>query len=239
MSGKIPPDDGGHDDGGGADEEHEARLKADLALVDLLRAAGFAGELYDRFAGRLCEYGQGVLMGWLVSGEIFERCRARGFRLRPPPRALTPQDRADLITDTLMPALAAFRTDALFRGGWSASRGAALTTYFTGGIPGHFANVYRGWCREVRRQSREEARETTDLDGMQPPCDSPEKVIIQKLLAAEGLAGVDNTTACAIVLESYGYQHEEIGEVLGLTGRAVEGILYRHRRRLLRKGNPA
>ena len=48
-----------------------------------------------------------------------------------------------------------------------------------------------------------------------------------------GLAEIENPrTQAALVLTEDGYQQEEIAEILGITPRAVEGLLRRHRKRL-------
>jgi DNA-directed RNA polymerase specialized sigma24 family protein len=39
-------------------------------------------------------------------------------------------------------------------------------------------------------------------------------------------------TRAALVLTEDGYEQDEIAEILGITRRAVEGLLRRHRRRL-------
>ncbi|MBO2447129.1 hypothetical protein J4573_08525 [Actinomadura barringtoniae] len=74
-------------------------------------------------------------MAWLVSGEIFIRCRRKGLELAARPRLFTADDRTSLAIDTIVPALRDFRCRALIGGGWEHQRGAALTTYFVGRLP--------------------------------------------------------------------------------------------------------
>jgi len=230
---------GGEEAGRSDDEDAERaqRLRGDAMLVEHLRRSGFRGPDYDRFAEGLVRYGRSVLMAWLATGEIFARCGRRGFWLRRPARPLTHDDRESLATDTVVSALVDFRSRALIGGGWQPSGPATLTTYFAGGLPNHFPNVYRAW----QRTTDKEAAELPVADvwqqvgtGYFDPHRDPQEIVAQREAVLGELNGLDPVTARVLALAEDGYQHAEIAELVGVSARAVEGRLRRHRQ--ARKG---
>jgi DNA-directed RNA polymerase specialized sigma24 family protein len=63
--------------------------------------------------------------------------------------------------------------------------------------------------------------------------EQPEEVVPDLLVVREVLSGFDRVTGAAVVLDAvHGYRHNEVGERLGITAKAVEGRIYRFRERL-------
>jgi DNA-directed RNA polymerase specialized sigma24 family protein len=202
-----------------------SRLEADALLRDALAAQGFTGPAYGMFEEELVKYGRAVMMGLLISGEIFARCRRRGIGLAG--RSLSPQDREELAEETVARALPVFRRSALVEGGWRPERGADLRSYFAGALLPHFANAYREWWSGQEK----DADCYGDVpDGVPSPDLGPEQIVMLREEVRAGLATVDSgMTRAVLVLNEDGFDQDEIAEILGVTARSVEGLLYRSR----------
>jgi len=212
-----------------------AHQAADRQLYDRLAARGFAGPEYAMFAGELAAYGIGICSAWLVTGLMFAHCARRGRPLPPPPGRWSSEDRSELVLETVAVALKHFREYALVRSGWTADGGASLKTYFIGSCVLSFPNVYRRWRREDERWSRVELDDET-VAGLPCTVPDPADVAVANVELRNGLRELDPRTAAALALTAEGYSHEEIAEVLGISIRAVEGLLYRHRWRQAEPG---
>jgi DNA-directed RNA polymerase specialized sigma24 family protein len=238
-SGAVPGGSPAHDAGVDAAEGRpglESRLATDARLVALLARHRFSGPLYEEFESNLYRYGLPILVAWLKTGEIFKQCRLRDLRLGAPPRPFTPEDRLDLANSTIAAALPVFRRKSLIEGGWDPAKGAALTTYFVNGLPVHFSNVYRAWSRQVRKemlwQNRMEPESSlADIPDATGTTD-PQALYVIRESVREGLDRLDTTTRSVLMMLNEGYQYTEIGEIHGISPRAVEGIIYRHRKRI-------
>ena len=212
--------------------ERAGRLRADCKLRDALAAAGFAGPAYAEFEDELASYGSQLMTAWLDTGHIFARCRQVGLGLQPLPIPLA--DREDLAQETVAAALIAFKRKGLQRGGWRPELGASLKTYFTGALCLQFANTWKKWRRTQKVPA------AVPLEAIPPgmamsPEPGPGDIAMQRDEIRRGLVGIESErTRTALVLAEYGYEHEEIAEILGgdVTARAVEGYLRRHRSRM-------
>jgi RNA polymerase sigma factor (sigma-70 family) len=136
--------------------------------------------------------------------------------------------------ETVAVALREFRERALVRRLWSPDGGASLKTYFIGTCLFVFPNVFRAWQRGEDRWGR------IDLDESTPDLESethndPADIVPLRVDVTEHLRSLDPRTAAVIVLTAERYTQQEIAEILGMTIRAVEGILNRHRRRLVKR----
>jgi DNA-directed RNA polymerase specialized sigma24 family protein len=208
-------------------EDHAARLRADRDLRDMLAAQGFAGPAYAVFEEELASYGYQVMTDWLRTGYIFSQCRNTGVPLFSQP--IPDQEIEDLAQETVAEALGAFKRKGLQEGSWRPDGGASLKTYFTGALCLQFAN---SWKKRLRAGFPA----ASSLEIL--PCDSesgepgPAEISLQRDSIRRGLAHIKcERTRVALVLVADGYQHEEIAEILGpgVTPRAVEGYLRRHR----------
>jgi DNA-directed RNA polymerase specialized sigma24 family protein len=210
------------------DLEADARLKDDARLRDALAVNDFAGPEYRLFEEDLVKYGSSVLTAELISGLIFTRCAQKGIRL--PRWRLSPQDREELVYDTLARALPLFRRRALVEGGWQPGGGATLRTFFVNFLHYQFANAYREWRngQETDLGQHEDAP-----DHMPCPRPGPQEIYLQREAIRDGLGAIDSENVrAALVLTEDGYDQDEIAEILGTTRRSVEGLLYRHRTKI-------
>ncbi|TYB47797.1 RNA polymerase sigma factor [Actinomadura chibensis] len=213
------------------DEEHDdGRLKADQQLVEFLAEHGFAGPVYREFAEELAGQGMAVISAWLGSELIFVKCAEKGIRLPRPPTGWSQDDRLELTLETVARALRAFRT-GLVEDRWDVERGASLRTYFIGACIYQFSRTYRVWLRSLAP----ECEQPGDIDEWRlEGVPGPEDVVADRDAIRRGLQDIDSVTVrAAVVLAAEGYSRAEIAELIGggLTARAVEGLLYRHRRR--------
>jgi DNA-directed RNA polymerase specialized sigma24 family protein len=207
------------------------RLAADAQLVSELAAVGFAGPPYAVFEEELVNYAYPVMMAMVRSGMIFTKCGQRGIRL--PRWRLTPQDIEELVNDTLARTLPVFRQKALVEGGWRAAGGTVLTSSFVNFLPYQFANAVREWHKNQEQEDTERYEDVSEI--LTSPALGPEALVLQREEILVGLEAIESeATRVALVLSEDGYDQDEIADILGdgATRRSVEGLLYRHRRKL-------
>lgn len=215
-------------------QEYERRLAADQTLVLDLQWDGFAGPRWEALASALAEYGWQVVTSWIITGEIFVKCRQKRLAGAVPTEFQRERAKADveeLAQATVAFAIIAFRDRVLKPNLWNAAGGATLKTFFIGQCLIQFVLVFRTWARSVRPMEPWEA-----LDG-HVDCSArsdPAACAIDRLEIARGLKGVrDRVTRSILVLSALGYAHDEIAELLQLpSAKAVEARLYRHRKGL-------
>jgi len=218
-------------------QENLQRRLADRALVDSFAAAEFDCPAYRRFQIELIRYGLAVMRAWLYSGRAFALLNERRINLRPTAWEL---DRLQIDSDArgeiadfaIARALPDFEDRALRRGGWKATGGASLPTYFMGASLYQVPNPFRHWRR------REQRLTPITLNGLAPapvasaPFDPADRLAMRETLH-RALARLDPSHREALQLSLDGYAHTEIAEILGLrSDRAVEGTLRRTRQRI-------
>ncbi len=204
-----------------------AQLQADRKLRDALAAEGFAGRAYAQFEEEIVSYGYQIMIAWLRTGFIFIACRESGLKL--PSKRISPSEIEDLTQETVANALYAFRKRGLKEGGWQPERGASLKSYFKGALLLQFANI---WRKNLRIAS--ESRLVVPLEAvsitLSTSMPGPEDIAISRDEARRELAKAKNyRTQAALALAADGYEQKEIADILGMTVRAVEGYLRRHR----------
>jgi hypothetical protein len=218
--------------------EHPVLIDADKTIVEILRLAGFRGPAWEYYADALVRYGFSVMKCWLVTGRIFVLCQERRFGLERPVR----EDwvRADLdgfAAEGVARGLNRFKR-ALQNGAWDPGGGATLRTFFMGACILEFPNLYRKcWLNADSRWS-ELARLEPDIVTLEPdivtwsiPPPDPGEVASMRIGIQKALRNIaDDATRAAVILQSEGYSYREIGEFLGVTPRAVDGLLRRHRK---------
>ncbi|MFI1996397.1 RNA polymerase sigma factor [Actinoplanes sp. NPDC020271] len=224
---QLPP----HTHGRPATEELADRQVWQKAIDD-----GLVGPDYERLMNDLAGYGFRVCQAWLATGMMFRECAARGRPIGAPPPGLTPDDRTELALETVAYAVRDFKAFALELSEWDPRKG-SLTTYFIGSCINAFPNVFRRWQREEaswRPITRGDGHE--DMTSLPDATPGPEVQVIGQMELKRRLAAMGVRTAVALVLISEGFSYAEIGEILDVTGRAVEALVYRHRREILKRG---
>lgn len=228
------------DPGERARVENAARRLEDKSLVDELTAAGFTGLLFEITHNELASYGITVMMAWMRTGEITSQCKAIG---RPVPfsaaavRERSRDERLEVALEATAKGLKFFIDDILKQGKWDHMRGATLKTFFIGSCLLQFPNVYDRWNREQDRwdHTHDQDANVDDADALRrdarwsnPTCDEA----LRRHAAQQALDGVtDPRTRKAAELYAQGYSFAEAGARVGLSAAAVEGRLYRLRKR--------
>lgn len=221
------------------DDEHAwlaaeslVRRQADLEIHHELARAGCCGPSWDRYAEELARYGYAVMLAWLQSGEMFSQCKAKGCGLGPPPPEWTVDDRTGLANETVALAVNSFK-QKLIEGRWTPDGGATLRTYFIGGCVFEFPNLYRKWLTDRAALQRQQPMNIErDTDDRSNPSQDPCEIAINKLRADEAFNSIpDDRTKSVVLLQAIGYTYAEIGEILQITSRAVDGIIRRQHER--------
>jgi hypothetical protein len=213
------------------DAESLERRQADLELRNELARAGFCGPGWDRYAWELARYGYAVMMAWLETGEMFNRCAAKGCNLGSPKLEWSLDDRVGLANETVALAVNNFRKHALIKGKWTPNGGVSLKTYFVGACIFAFPNVYRKWLTDHAAMQRPASFEYDAVDRSSPLHD-PGEMALTWLHIEEGFRSIpDHRTKCAVLLQAMGYTYTEIGEILHISPRAVDGLIRRQHER--------
>lgn len=216
------------------------RLAADYDLVTSLAWTRFQGPDYDRFATELARYGLAVIGGWIRRGLILARCRERGYGglPEPPPNAFDDPDTVnELANETVAKALHHFRTDVLLTRRWDHRKGASLRTFFIGQCLIRFANIYRQWHKTESRRSYAITDHAT-LDALERGrAAGPEDQVIDLAQVQQALETIKNPAVRrALVLFAAGVSHQEIGQQLGVSEKAVERMIANERTRMRKRG---
>jgi len=220
--------------------ENARRRLADLVLVEELAAEGFCGVQFEMFVIELSSYGIAALMAWMRTGQIARQCAAKG---RPVagglPDQWSPDDRLEIAVETTARALNHFIGEVLIPGRWDPGRGASLKTFFVGSCVLQFPNVYSVWRTEQRPWKAVDVIEPGTEDAAIPLThgaswsDPTAENVIRRELTQENLDAIkDSRTRKAAEMVMDGYSFAEAGAATGLSAAAVEGRLYRLRRRL-------
>ncbi|MBO3732764.1 RNA polymerase sigma factor [Glycomyces niveus] len=224
------------------DEAHRRRGNldrrlADEALVGKFAADDFSGPAYRNFQIELVRYGLAVMRAWLYSGRAFTLLNERQIWLRPTVWELErlhrdPDARGEIADFTIARALPIFEEKALRQGGWQASGGASLPTYFIGSSLYQVPNPFRQWSRHERRHSQLELHEAPEPAATYQNVDPATQACNNDMLLRT-LNRVPEKQRQALLLSTKGYRQSEIKEILGLTSeRAVEGLIHRARTNL-------
>lgn len=215
------------------------RLAADQDLITTLALQGYEGPDYAVFQTELAKYGIDVMVGWIVRGVVFAKCRERGSGGLPAPPERWNRDRdtvEELAFETVAKALYHFRQDVLLKNRWVSSGGATLKTFFVGQCLLRFANVYRAWHKsEMRRSPAVDAHDALEMADQRQ--DGPEDQVVARQEVVRGLRLVkDERVRAALVLTAAGLPQGHIASRLGVTEKAVERMLANHRTRMRKLG---
>lgn len=216
------------------------RLAGDRDLEAELRRDGFAGPNYIAFANEIARYGVAVIRGWIYRGQILAEVARKGFGALPPephPGAMV-DDAEGLADETVVRALEAFRTKVLIPARWDSSKGASLRTFFIGQCLLQFSNVYRVWWNAEERNHVLPWEPPTDQtwddfegDVLLPPSSAADAhtEARDELRRAFGKIQDERARAAFYLHAIHGLTHQEIGEKLGITAKAVESAMARAR----------
>lgn len=211
---------------------------ADAERIAFLRAKNFSGPTFEALREDLWGYAMPVLRDALRTGRIVRMCRDRGIfvSLHTDDRQAlhtSAVERDTLAVDTLVLADRYFRKSALQNGRWNASIGASLRTYFVGTCLLKFPDAYATWSRQRRDRAVAAYYGVAIPERLVPvDADDPGTVVVQRELVATLVKDATPTTRAILTKVLEGKTYAEIGCELGLSARAVEGHVYRLRRRV-------
>ncbi|WP_217239253.1 hypothetical protein [Streptomyces sp. AC555_RSS877] len=190
---------------------------------------------------RLWIYGYFTLKRMIRDGEIFEKCAAKDRPVYPSlddRRTIqdSVEDRDALAGDTLMAAIK--HVEGTWHT-WSPERGAKLETYFIGGLALYFPTVFRRWQRNRWRLVFVPAADAVPLArraaGLFADGDPGRQADLRGAL--EEVMRLAGPEVRAILSRTVaGETQDEIAEHLESSRKAIEGRLYRFRRRLQEQG---
>jgi DNA-directed RNA polymerase specialized sigma24 family protein len=206
------PDDGDHACSS-SDRRHE-----DEQLLAALRATGLRGPAFDGFVARIIDYATGVSWKMVREEEIWTEL-AKIDRPRTRPTYWGERDKEQLVEDSVTDGYLDFHQNVLVGGRWDPTR-ASLNTLFVRYCLSRFADHYQAWQRQsLARLGRQAQRDPEFRGPQQAP--SAERVALAKQAVTE--------LSPEQFAHGAGYSHKEIGQMLGISDRAVEGRLYRDR----------
>lgn len=236
------------------EEERSRRLAADRRLIEILARENFEGErfnqLYRKLAHKLTGYAWPVLLKWLSTGQIFRECE----RYRRPVNQLaaaygwTSDDRSQIATDTILEAVEFFRDYGLRQGKWDWRRGASLRTYFMGACVCCFPRVHQRWWKEqvvarsmvLATQNHEEPQADHPLHRVADPQSDPCALTVVRDEAHRAMKQITDPQLREVLWwRATGYTQAEAAHEVGLTEKAAERRLHRHRKKYPTRGLPA
>jgi DNA-directed RNA polymerase specialized sigma24 family protein len=225
-------------------EERSRRLIADRRLVEILAGENFEGDrfakLYRKLARRLTGYAWPILMQWMSTGQIFRECNR--YR-RPVNRSAalydwTEDDRCQVATDTILEAVDFFRDYGLRQGKWDWQGGASLATYFVGACVCCFPRVHQRWWKEqvvaqsvlLATRDNEQSQADDPLNLVADPQADPCTVAVIRDEARRAMRQITDPQLRQVVWRrAVGYTQAEAAHEAGLTEKAAERRLHRHR----------
>lgn len=198
-----------------------SRRDADKRLLAVLRAAGLQGKEYDEFVARVTGYAAGVLWKMVRDEEIWAELEKIG-RPRTRPTHWCERDKEQLVGDSVADGFLDFFQKVLVEDRWDSSR-ASLNTLFIRYCLSRFADHYQAWQRQsLARLGQRLVQRDPDFWGPQQ-APSAERVALARQAVTE--------LSPEQFAHGTGYSYKEIGQMQGISERAVEGRLYRSRER--------
>jgi hypothetical protein len=225
--------------------DEEFWLVGDRVLYEYVQQEKLEGPVTAELLNRLAGYGLVIVAGWVQADKIVDRCKGHnvpGYRLRLARfKKLSKDEAFEIAGEVVAWALKAYVKKVL-KGGWSPDRGSLKTAFITYCLF-EFSNVYRRWDREETQRFEvvplEEQYDGTDGASHQHFAvglsEDPALIIGRRLEVIDALKRVvrdDRTRVCFILRETFGFTHRQIAVWLNETEAAIEGVFYRHKRRL-------
>ncbi|MEV6712056.1 sigma factor-like helix-turn-helix DNA-binding protein [Lentzea sp. NPDC051208] len=203
------------------------RLRIDGVLVQHFRESGLSGPRWDQFHRQLLGHGLTIVTKIVWSGAIFSRCGRQGRYLHQ--QDISRQEAEEMASDAVYEGFVYFRDRGLLGREWSVEHGQPLNEYFVNACVLAFPNVYRRWqthahgWQDVRLVDTLASLENVVAEG------NPEDAVIEQAAANAAFATLSEDSKRLLFLHDQGYSHAEIGELMRLTPRAVEGRIRRAR----------
>lgn len=203
------------------------RLRMDGVLVQHFRESGLTGPRWDQFHRQLLGHGLTIVTKLVRSGAMFSRCGQQGRFLHR--QDIPPQEAEELASDAVYEGYVYFRDRGLLGREWSVEHGLPLDEYFVNACVLAFPNVYRRW--QTRAHGWQDVRLVDSVASLEHVVTeaTPEDAVIEQAAANAAFATLSEDGKRLLFLHDQGYSHAEIGELMRLTPRAVEGRIRRAR----------
>ncbi|WP_394616360.1 RNA polymerase sigma factor [Lentzea sp. JNUCC 0626] len=203
------------------------RLRIDGVLVQHFRESGLTGVRWDQFHRQLLGHGLTIVTKLVRSGAIFSRSGRNGRYLQK--QDIAPQEAEELASDAVYEGFVYFRDRGLLGREWSVEHGQPLNEYFVNACVLAFPNVYRRW--QTRAHGWQDVRLVDTLASLEhvQAEGTPEDAVIEQQIANAAFAALSEDSRRLLFLSDQGYSHAEIGELMRITPRAVEGRIRRAR----------
>jgi DNA-directed RNA polymerase specialized sigma24 family protein len=227
-----PPDASDEeDDSASARSADPIRLAWDTKAWEAVAADRFSGLRYDRLIDQLIRYALPRMEAVIGSGRIFSLCNGRNAQIRlwsPQDWTTLHRDHEEMANSAVAMALKRFHRSAEEGHGWSPTGGATLATYFMGMCIDEFPNQFRAWLSTNRKR----ALEALVREPIPSSCPALDGAEVAREEMRQLLSLLKPPQRTAIYLQAQGYNQKEIGEWMGRSVRAVEGLIRRGRRQL-------
>ena len=197
-------------------------------------AAGRGSAQWSDLLDDLVTFALHQLRHEVQTGTIVRWCAQHFQRpMGPLPRDWDNQDREDIVQDTITAALEKMFSEIDAGKGWDPTRGNSLAAYFLDLCTGSFPNCIQAW-RTRHRQAVH--ADPTDIELAAPATIEPERTAIARMELAMIMRayGIPLKQLQALIGQSFGLTHADLAEQLRLSPQAVEGLIYRARRRIPR-----
>jgi hypothetical protein len=189
-------------------DEALGRWRADVEIYKVLTTSDLRGTEWTKVSAALGAYGLGLMEGWLLCGEIVERCVRIGKAVNLP-EMVGSEDRYLLAGDTVRRSVEHFRTRALKANGWRASDHVTLADYFAELLCFNFPQVLV--TREIDRRAEPAPAAFASPEGARAP-GRANSLSRADYRAASAIA--DPRERKAALLRLAGYDEAEVSELL-------------------------
>ncbi|MEV0318222.1 hypothetical protein ACIBKX_08150 [Streptomyces sp. NPDC050658] len=184
----------------------------------------------------LAAYGYTLLQRWIHSQRIYEKCRGNKPFIVPTSDDLetlrrSPEDRHALACDTVLKFL---ENPVKALSDWDERKGAALKTYYVGGLLQTFPRVFETW-QKARRPGFPRCDTPVDAQPAEGTYGDPASRVMTRDALERALRASEPEVGVIVTLVAAGTPRRDIADRLGISERAVEGRLYRVRR-MMRNG---
>ncbi|GGO94061.1 hypothetical protein GCM10011584_34230 [Nocardioides phosphati] len=122
-----------------------------------------------------------------------------------------------------------FRDVTIERERWRPDGGSSIETFFVTGCLFAFPKAYRAWSRERVDRVVAIAKRYPEAFAPGASADTAQMAVDRELLRT-AIRLADDETRAILALLAAGSTHAEVGEVVGLSARAVEGRVYRFKK---------
>lgn len=202
-------------------------------LVALAReVGGLESSAYRTLSEHLWGYAMPVIKDALRTGKMSAMLKERGvyqFISASDRVALhtSLEARDDLAIDVVAAGEVHLKEVTIAKNRWKPDVGASIETFFVTGCLFQFPSVYRRWSKE--RTDRH-----ATLVGLLPETFAPTastfdtaETAVNREMALSVLREADDTTRAILALLASDHTYAEVGQIVGLSERAVEGRVYR------------